>query len=489
VKEYSSWSSETPDVVSVLLDAQNPRIPELGHQATQREIVAELVHNDAVYDLARDIATLGYFPTETLICVEEDENLVVVEGNRRLASLKLLLSPELAPSEFVSRFKKLSKDLPPSGVVKKVSVLVAPSRSQAAPLIMNKHTQTGIRRWEPIQQARYVSTLLSTGLSLDQLAETTGFSKGELLKNLRIHSMYEIAIQLSFDSKTTEGVKNPRKFNVSTLERVVDNPRMRKFMGIAFDQAGGVIGSVHPDDFKKVYKKIVHDIVSGEIDTRKLNNATAVHKYIADLGHLKPKRGGSFTSATLLGGRRDAGSEAPPSLKAKSRTGRASPYLIPRTLKCELSMPRLSDILWELQRLRVDGFENGVSVLLRIFVEMSISHYMESTGSMKQLVARLDKDGKKPPSWTPSFRQMLGYLLQNDKALIAAVPKQAVKALNKAVSDDEHPLSLDSMDQFVHNPYDAPTERRLRQFWNSFEKLVLFLMEDHSTDPTVKVTK
>jgi hypothetical protein len=45
------------------------------------------------------------------------------------------------------------------------------------------------------------------------------------------------------------------------------------------------------------------------------------------------------------------------------------------------------------------------------------------------------------------------------------------------------------MDQFVHNPYDAPTERRLRQFWNSFEKLVLFLMQDHSADPAVKVTK
>ena len=84
---------------------------------------------------------------------------------------------------------------------------------------------------------------------------------------------------------------------------------------------------------------------------------------------------------------------------------------------------------------------------------------------------------------------MLGDLLQSDKTLIAAIPKQALKALNRAVSDDEHPLSLDGMDQYVHNPYVAPTERRLRQFWNSFEKLVLFLMQDHSTAPAVKATK
>ena len=192
MKEYSAWSDETPDVVSVLLDARNPRIPELGHEATQREIVAELVRNDAVYELAKDIATLGYFPTETLICVAEDGNLVVVEGNRRLASLKLLLSPELAPNDFVSRFRRLSKDLPASGTVRRVAVSVAPSRSEAAPLIMNKHNQTGIKRWEPIQQARYVSMLRSTGVTLDQLADASGFSKGELVKNLRIHSMYEI---------------------------------------------------------------------------------------------------------------------------------------------------------------------------------------------------------------------------------------------------------------------------------------------------------
>ena len=108
---------------------------------------------------------------------------------------------------------------------------------------------------------------------------------------------------------------------------------------------------------------------------------------------------------------------------------------------------------------------------------------------MKTLTGRLNKDGKKPNTWTPTFRQMLGDMLQNDQAVIAAIPKQALKALNKAVSDDAYPLSLDGMDQFVHNPYVAPTERQLRQFWNSFQHLMAFLMEDHTPAPATKVGK
>ena len=90
MNNYSAWDEQTISVTSLLLDASNPRIPELGHKANQREIVAESVRNDAVYDLAKDIAAQGFFPTEVLICVEENNEVIVVEGNRRLAALKLL---------------------------------------------------------------------------------------------------------------------------------------------------------------------------------------------------------------------------------------------------------------------------------------------------------------------------------------------------------------------------------------------------------------
>ncbi len=180
MSNYSAWDEQIVSVTSLLLDPNNPRIPELGHKANQREIVAELVNNDTVYDLAKDIAAQGFFPTEVLICVEENSELIVVEGNRRLAALKLLLSPESAPQEWLARFRALARKNS-SPAVQQVKAVVAPSRSDAAPLIMNRHTQTGIKRWEPIQQARYVHSLRTAGMTLDNLAATTGFTKGDLL--------------------------------------------------------------------------------------------------------------------------------------------------------------------------------------------------------------------------------------------------------------------------------------------------------------------
>ncbi|MGA7524153.1 MAG: hypothetical protein WBW84_17000 [Acidobacteriaceae bacterium] len=441
MNKYASWVSDTFAVTDLLLDPENPRLSELGHQASTREIVAELVKHEGVFELSRDIANQGYFPTEILACIEENGVLTVVEGNRRLASLKLLISPELAPADFVPKFRKLSRKATEVGITTQVSAVIAPSRSAAAPLIMNRHTQTGIRRWEPIQQAKYINSLLATGISIAQVSQVTGFPKAQLIQNLRTHNMYEIAARLKLDEKAAATVRDARKFNISTLERVIGSTKMRGFLGIDFDAEGNVLGSVHPEDFKKAYRKIVSDITSGEVDTRKLNNDKAIDEYIHRIETVRPKRAGSFTSGSLTGGSEVTGAAKKPE-EGKGKRGRVSSYLVPKTLKCHLEMPRIREVLRELQHLKVNGFENAVGVLLRIFIEMSVSHYMEETGRMKTLVARLDKDNRKPKGWTPSFRQMLSDLLQNDNFISAAIPKQALKALNKAVSDDDHPLSL-----------------------------------------------
>jgi len=66
MRDYSGWKEKTMGVTSLQLDPKNPRIPEIDHEPTQRDIVAQLVEHDNVYELARDIADQGYFPTEIL---------------------------------------------------------------------------------------------------------------------------------------------------------------------------------------------------------------------------------------------------------------------------------------------------------------------------------------------------------------------------------------------------------------------------------------
>jgi hypothetical protein len=480
VSTYSSWERRDLYVSELSLDHLNPRLPLSTTTPSERELVAQLIEHEDVYSLAKGIATQGFYPSELLVCIESGDDVVVVEGNRRLASLKLLATPELAPEGQQSRFKKLSK-LAGSDFVRQLEVVIAPSRSATVPLVMAKHTREGVRSWETLQQANYVKTLLDSGIKLDDLPGLTGIAKGEILKNLRTNSLYEMATRLSLDKKTREIVDDPRRFSASTLERISGSPDMREMLGISFDHAGGIVGHVAPKEFEKAYLKIVKDIAVRAVDTRALNDAKGIKKYLKSLASVAPdkSKAGTFTSANFrTSGGLNKGKEAATQAPTPRRSNRKLAALIPRSFKCNLNMPRIAEVLDELQRLRVRDFENAAAVLLRIFVELSMSHYMESTGRMEILIARLDKNGTKPKDWTPSLRQMLNDLLTKDTTI--KIPRQAFKALSKAVSDDDYPLSLDGMDQFVHNPYVAPSEKQLRQFWSAFEHLIAHFMEPHS---------
>ena len=79
------------------LDAKNPR---LGRQNTSKDLsqdqILELMKDWALEELALSFLESGFWPQEALIVVRENvgagQRLVVVEGNRRLAALKLVVA-------------------------------------------------------------------------------------------------------------------------------------------------------------------------------------------------------------------------------------------------------------------------------------------------------------------------------------------------------------------------------------------------------------
>jgi hypothetical protein len=300
--DYSKWSERSVSVTSLLLDPKNPRIPELGVEPSQSEMVAELIEHDNVYELAKDIADMGYFPTELLIGLEENGEDVIVEGNRRLAALKLLLSPDFGPDRYIKKFKSLS-DRVARSTIAKVRVSFAPSREAAAPLIVNRHTGIGVQRWKPAQQAKYLRTLVTPDVSLDDVARQLGMSKSDLLKNLRTDTMYQIACSLELPPEAMSIVRSPRDFNASVLERLVENTDTLNFLGVEFDDRSNLRGSIDEQEFRKGFSRMVTDIASGEVDTRSLNNAEDIRKYLRKFGSDAPdrKRKGGFTSDSLLG--------------------------------------------------------------------------------------------------------------------------------------------------------------------------------------------
>jgi hypothetical protein len=475
MNDYGKWKERECLVTSLLLDPLNPRIPELATTPTQRDVVAELVTHDNVYELAKDIADQGFFPTERLVGIEDAAGDTVLEGNRRLAALKLLIAPELAPEHEVKKFRVLSEKVP-KATISKVKLVFAPSREAAAPLIVNRHTRLGIHRWQPAQQAKYMRTLVRADMSIDEVAKQFGISKGELIKNLKTDSMYQVACALDLPEQVATIVRNPRQFNSSVLERLVQSSDAMSFLGIEFGENGSIGGKIDPNEFKKAFGRMVTDIATNQEDTRTLNKNSDIETYLKKFGSDAPnkKLKGSFTGESLLGKASAPSAEGQPTKTARGGTKKPPAALIPAGVKCHLDSPRINDVFRELRRLSVGQFPNATGALLRILLEMVIGNHLEKTKKVQPLLEKAKKEGK-GSDWAPTARQMLSAILKDPDISLHPLVR---KGLNKMVSDDDHPLSLDKMDQFVHNSYVAPSEAELRKFWHLLQTLIIPMLTE-----------
>ena len=87
----------SPDVLQ--LDRLNPRLVLAGgKKPTDKQIINLLYQEDELSELLSSIAANGYLDFEPLVVLDEgsDEAYTVLEGNRRLAAVRLIKDPELA---------------------------------------------------------------------------------------------------------------------------------------------------------------------------------------------------------------------------------------------------------------------------------------------------------------------------------------------------------------------------------------------------------
>jgi len=78
------WTTKRLHVASLHLDAKNPRLGRETTARAPREIIQYLFEHYKAMEVAESIAARGYFENEPLLGIKENDQLVIVEGNRRL---------------------------------------------------------------------------------------------------------------------------------------------------------------------------------------------------------------------------------------------------------------------------------------------------------------------------------------------------------------------------------------------------------------------
>lgn len=166
---------EAPQLVSVqnlYLDPENPRLAGLELTVDDQDKIARILWQDrAVSELVDSIAATGYWQHEELFAAPQGRKLVVIEGNRRLAAVKLLVDDGLRGRIGVQSIPELSASN--KDKLKQLPVIRC-SREQLWQYIGFKHV-SGPQDWDSIAKAQYIARVHNGyKIPLERIARTIG---------------------------------------------------------------------------------------------------------------------------------------------------------------------------------------------------------------------------------------------------------------------------------------------------------------------------
>ncbi|MBT9136333.1 MAG: hypothetical protein DDT34_01407 [Firmicutes bacterium] len=238
-----STKIEYANVDHLNLDPSNPR---LGRRVAAANLgqpeVLDIMKDWSPEELATSFLESGFWPQEALIAVTEDiygqEGLVVVEGNRRLAAIKLLkLAIDGSPTSAKWRDIAASGELSPQ-FFGEIPYILVDNRSKVSAYLGYRHV-TGIKEWKPAEKAEYIAKLIEEeGLTYDEVRRKIG-SKTPSVKQhyiayrllLQMDEQEEINTELVEEkfsvlylSLRTAGVKKYLELNLDTTPENARTP-------------------------------------------------------------------------------------------------------------------------------------------------------------------------------------------------------------------------------------------------------------------------
>ncbi|GCQ68880.1 hypothetical protein BvCmsKKP059_02407 [Escherichia coli] len=225
----------SPD--ELILDARNPRLyngKSFNDNADSYELVKALSDTADLEELIKSISENGYMSIEPLIVMKKDDKYVVLEGNRRLAAIKLLTEPGLAQKCRVVVPKNIDSWVLDS--LKEVAVYLVNDESEARSFIGFKHVN-GPHKWDSFAKAQFAYKWFiserDNGLTIEHITKKLGDSNNTVrsivsamfvLEQAKTQEIYDIHVD-----------RMSPKFSFSHLYTALNRTEYKDFLGLEKD--------------------------------------------------------------------------------------------------------------------------------------------------------------------------------------------------------------------------------------------------------------
>ena len=209
------------------LDDKNPRMASLdAPPKTQDDLLKGLWKNFVVDEIALSIVANGFFRFEPLLAEQHGGRYTVIEGNRRLAAVRLLLSEE--KRELVG-----ATNLPPLPAGMKESLRTLPvivcKRDEMWRYLGFRHIN-GPQEWDSESKAAYIAWVHNTqGVSLKVISDTIGDTHATVSRLYRTQMVLEQAERMKVFQKED---RYKGHFSFSHLSTGLSYEGIQEFLGI-----------------------------------------------------------------------------------------------------------------------------------------------------------------------------------------------------------------------------------------------------------------
>lgn len=191
------------DISDLFLDVANPRFASSTllsreNEISQRDIINYLVEYGEASKLAEEIEQHnGLFGEDVMSACIIDGQVVVLEGNRRLAACKLLLDNSLLNERLTGLYPIPTISKETRANIEKILLLIYDDSADAQTYIASKHTQPNIKKWTTIEQYNYYYSQFKRGKTTAQIADAVGVvSSTEVEKRIKEYALFDTIFSL-----------------------------------------------------------------------------------------------------------------------------------------------------------------------------------------------------------------------------------------------------------------------------------------------------
>ncbi|MHB8843151.1 MAG: hypothetical protein ACYC7L_00215 [Nitrospirota bacterium] len=283
-EEKNALEIKSIPVDQLLFDDENPRLSAIGDKKNQDALVQVLWNEMAVDEVALSIAENGYFEEEPLFVVpkhplEKDtskQKYIVVEGNRRLAAVKLLIDEDLRRHVKATDLPKINakrrKDL------ERLPVSIYPEKKSLWEYFGFRHVN-GPKEWDSFSKAAYIAKVRREwNIPLDEIARKIGDQHSTVTRIYRGFVLLEQA-EKATDFDRADRIAN--RFHFSHLYTAAAEKEFQSFLNIDAER------SLKADPVPKSHLPQLQELMVWLFGSKSDAKSPVVEKQNPHLGYLK----------------------------------------------------------------------------------------------------------------------------------------------------------------------------------------------------------